>query len=234
VLVYINLKSTGFEANDRVCGMGLLLCQEEIQYHSELIKAPKKLRPEASAIHHITDEMLKEKHAFKESFSVQLLEKYNNSDNIFIGHDMKFIATMLEKEGFVIHAGVIDTLKCARAMIEECEQFSLQYLRYELKLYRDETTLAKKLDIDTSNTLSDVLHVRLLHTYLNDLASDEKLLNISVNPVLLQKLNFGKYKGSYIEEIVMNDRAYIMWLINNLDTIDEDLLYSIQHYLKLL
>ena len=231
MLVYIDLKSTGFEANDRICGIDFIVFGEDIQYHHELIKAPKKIRPEASALHHITNEMVKEKLTFQDSNSVKLLQLSNNSENIFIGHNIKFIMAMLEKEGFFLQAGVVDTLRCARALIPECEQFSLQYLRYDLKLYKDENLLAQKLEIDTQSSLGDALHVRLLHAYLNELCGDEKLLEISVNPVLIEKLNFGKYKGSYIEEIVMNDRNYLIWLINNLDTIDEDLLYSIQHYL---
>ena len=119
-------------------------------------------------------------------------------------------------------------------MIQECEQFSLQYLRYELKLYKDEKRLAEELGINLSahQALSDALHVRLLHHYLNDMADDEKLKELSTQPILIQKLNFGKYKGRFIEEIAMNDRAYLIWVLNSVDTLDVDMRYSIENYTK--
>ena len=142
---------------------------------------------------------------------------------------------MLKKEGFIFRGAVIDTLKCTRALIPESEQFSLQYLRYELQLYRDEIELAIKLGIElrAHDVLSDALHVRLLHAYLNEIADDKKLQNISANPVLLQKLSFGKYKGRFIEEIAMSDRAYLNWVLNSVETLDEDMRYSIERYTML-
>ena len=118
----------------------------------------------------------------------------------------------------------------------ECEQFSLQYLRYDLKLYKEESDAAMKLGIvlNAHDALSDAFHVRLLHRYLNALADDEKLLEMSVGPVLLQKLNFGKYKGRYIEEIAMNDLSYLHWAVNSMEALDEDMRYSIEHYMKML
>ena len=234
MLIYLDIETTGLEQNDRICSIGLIVFDEKIEIYKELIKPPKKMRPQASAINHITDEMLKEKESFETSQIKKILEKYNMTETTFVGHNIVFDLSMLKKEGFVFQGAFIDTLKCTRALIQECEQFSLQYLRYELKLYKDEKRLAEELGIELSahQVLSDALHVKLLHTYLNDIADDEKLKEFSSQPVLLQKLTFGKYKGQFIEEIAMNDRAYLNWVLSSVETLDADMRYSIEYYTK--
>ena len=72
MLIYIDVETTGLEENDRICSIGLIVFNEKIEIYKELIKPPKKMRPEASAINHITNEMLKEKKSF------MTLEHYHN------------------------------------------------------------------------------------------------------------------------------------------------------------
>ena len=235
MLIYLDLETTGLEQNDRLCSAGIILYQDtEVTTLYELIKPPKKISPAASAVHHITNEMIKDAQCFEDSQTKKILELYNYGDTIIVGHNVAFDLQMLQKEGYVFEGLVIDTLKCSRALMPECEQFSLQFLRYDLKLYKEELSLASELGIplQAHHALCDALHVRLLHLYLNSLAEDEKLLHVSVNPVLIQKLNFGKYKGRYIEEIAMIDSAYLQWLTTQ--SSDEDLLYSIEYNLKML
>lgn len=234
MLIYLDIETTGLEQNDRICSIGLIVFDEKVEIYKELIKPPKKMRPEASAINHITDELLKEKKSFETSQIKEVLEKYNRVETTFVGHNIVFDLLMLEKEGYIFRGVFIDTLKCTRALIQECEQFSLQYLRYELKLYKDEKRLAEELGIDliAHQVLSDALHVRLLHSYLNDIADDEKLKKLSTQPVLLQKLNFGKYKGRFIEEIAMNDGVYLAWVLSSVETLDADMRYSIEYHTK--
>ncbi|MBU0633157.1 3'-5' exonuclease [bacterium] len=237
MLIYIDIQTTGLEENDRICCIGLILYDKEtISTHKELIKPPKKIRPEASALNHITNEMLQDAKEFEDSEIKDILQKYNDYDTTLVGHNVVFALQMLKKEGFIFNGAIIDTLKCSRSLIPECEQFALQFLRYELRVYQDEKQLSDELGIElrAHEVLSDALHVRLLHIYLNELADDERLQELSVNPVLIQKLNFGKYKGRFIEEIVMNDMSYLTWLLNGMDTLDEDLRYSIEYYMKML
>jgi len=58
------------------------------------------------------------------------------------------------------------------------------------------------------------------------------LVELSFKNVLIQKFGFGKYSGRYIDEISMCDRGYLEWMLGNISDLDEDLRYSIQHYLN--
>ena len=143
---------------------------------------------------------------------------------------------MLTACGFEWHGSVIDTVRSSKHLIQECEQFSLQFLRYELKLYRDEEKESKKCGIKekllSHHALSDALHVKLLYEYLLDIKTHEKLIELSLKNVLIQKFDFGKYSGRYLEDICMNDRGYLEWMLSNIMDLDEDLRYSVEYYLR--
>ncbi len=232
MLIYLDLETTGLEESDRICSAGLIVEDTgRCSTQEMLIKPSRKIRPEAMAVHHITNEMVKDAPLFGDSAIAARLKEHNSDENILLGHNIGFDLAMLAKEGFFWKGGVIDTLKCSRHLIEEIDRFSLQYLRYELGLYRGEESEAANLGLELKahSALSDAFHVRLLHHYLNEMADDERLMTLSVEPVLIKKFAFGKYKEHYLEEVAMNDAGYLRWLLEQ--EIDEDLEFSIKHYL---
>ena len=233
MLIYLDLETTGLEEADRICSLGLIVKkQDDYQAHEAFIKPSRKIRPEAMAVHHITNEMVKEASSFDDAKVVARLQEFNSDENILVAHNISFDLAMLAKEGFFWKGGVIDTLKCSRHLIDEIDRFSLQFLRYELDLYRSEekeaTTLG--LELKAHSALSDALHVRLLHQYLNEIVDDEKLMELTIEPVLIKKFVFGKYKDHYLEEVAMNDAGYLRWMLDQ--AIDEDLEYSIKYFLQ--
>ena len=235
MLIYLDLETTGLEKNDRICALACIAFDGEImQQHTQQIRPPKKIRPEASAVHHITNEMIKEAPVFSKSDVVAWLQVQNQSENILIGHNINFDLGMLEKESFVWQGGIIDTLKCTKHLIQEIDRFALQYLRYELQLYKSESEIAEKMGIrlQAHTALSDAFHVMLLHRYLNDMADDEQLQELTLERALVKKFNFGKYSGRYIEEIARHDQGYLEWMLNNMFDMDSDLRYSVKYYLK--
>ncbi len=234
MLIYLDVETTGLEESDRICSLGILADNSgHWQTKEELINPLRKIRPEAMAVHHITNEMVKEAPAFSRSGAAAFLQAHNSAGTTLVAHNIGFELAMLAKEGLLWQGGIIDTLKCSRHLIDEIDNFSLQYLRYELGLYRFEAREAQSLGvaIDAHSALSDAFHVMLLHRYLNDMADDAKLQELSIVPVLIRRFNFGKYKGHYLEEVAMNDAGYLRWLLDQ--DVDEDLQYSIQHYLGL-
>ena len=232
MLIYLDLETTGIEEADRICSLGLIIENKgNVQTLETLIKPSRKIRSEAMAVHHITNEMVKEASAFSDANIVAILKEHNSCESILVAHNINFDLAMLAKEGFMWKGGVIDTLKCSRHLIDEIDRFSLQFLRYELGLFGSEEKEAEKLGLQLKahSALSDAFHVKLLHHYLREMADDEKLMELTIEPALIKKFVFGKYKDHYLEEVAMNDAGYLRWMLEQ--AIDEDLEFSIKHYL---
>ena len=229
MLIFLDIETTGLESSDKIVSIAIIMMKEdteEIILH-ELINEGKKIPPKASSIHHITNEMIKEKGDFKSSKIYAILQNHNTLETTLIGHNIQFDIQKLSSAGLEWRGGVIDTLRVTRHLIPECDFFALQILRYELKLYRHE-----RETIIAHDALGDAKVVQLLYAYLLDIASHERMCALSFEKVLLQKLEFGKYAGRYIQEIVMSDKSYIQWMLGNILDMDDDLRYSIMTHLK--
>jgi DNA polymerase-3 subunit epsilon/exodeoxyribonuclease X len=223
MILFLDLETTGLESSDKIVSIALL--GEDLEVY-ELVNNGKKIPPLASSINHITNEMLKNKPKLEESKAYKLLEQHNCESTTLVGHNIKFDLQKLNEYGFFFKGNVIDTLRVTKHLIPECEMFSLQFLRYELKLYRlEEKTLI------AHNALDDTKLIKFLYEYLQDIESSEKMIELSEKNVLMQKLNFGKHNSKYIEDIVISDRSYLEWLLTNVQDLDEDLKYSINYYL---
>jgi len=233
MLIFLDLETTGLESSDRLCSIALI---SEDGYIYELLNEGKKLSVEASSVHHITKEMLAGKATFKESKALKFLEAHNSCEHTLVAHNIKFDLEKLSVSGFVWLGDTIDTLRVSKHLIPECEQFALQILRYELKLYRLEEARVQKYGIKDAmvahNALSDAVVTELLFEELLEMASLEEMKALSYKNVLLEKLNFGKHKGHYVEEVCMNDRSYVEWLLNGVTELDEDIRYSLNYYLQ--
>lgn len=232
MLIFLDLETTGLEPSDRICSFGAIMEDSSgVKVYESLIKPACKIKSEAMALHHITNEAISSAPCFSESEALAFLDAHNSVEHTLVGHNISFDLEMLSREGFLWQGGIIDTLRCSRHLIEEIDRFSLQYLRYELRLYKDEVPKSKKLGIhlQAHTALSDAFHVQQLYAYLKEMVSEEELMRMSVEPALLKKLNFGKYKEHYIEEVASQDRRYLEWLLQQ--DIDEDLSFSIRHYL---
>jgi len=237
MLIFIDVETTGLEREDKICSIALIIVDEQsVSYKYELVNEGKKIPPQASSIHHITNEMIKNKPAFQESKIYKFLQENSSEKNTLIAHNIKFDLEKLSSAGLIWKGDVIDTLRVTKHLIPECEFFSLQVLRYELKLYRDEDkekmALGIKDALSAHNALSDAIVVKLLFNYLQELATMDEMRELSFKNVLVQKFDFGKHSGKYIEEIAMSDRGYLEWMLHSVIDLDEDLKYSINYYLE--
>ncbi|MBU1216855.1 3'-5' exonuclease [bacterium] len=228
MLIFLDLETTGLEDADKICSIALVTVENGVQnILYELLNEGKKIPPKASSIHHITNEMIKDKVDFKSCESYKFLQEYNNINATLIAHNIKFDLKKLSASGLEWKGQILDTLRATKHLIPECEFFSLQVLRYELQLYKkEEETLV------AHNALGDAKVVKYLYEYLLDFASHEKMCELSFKKVLLEKLEFGKYAGRYIEEIALSERSYLEWMLSNISDLDEDLHYSIMHHLS--
>jgi len=236
VLIFLDVETTGLESDDRVCSIGLIaIADAKTTVMYELVNEAKKISSKASSVNHITNEMIADKLSFEKSEIYDFLQKHNTQETTIIAHNIHFDLAMLLASGFSFKGQIVDTLRVSKHLIPECESYSLQFLRYELKLYKNEKEEAILLEIGeivSHNALSDALFVKLLYNYLLESSSHDELARLSFENVLLLKFEFGKYQGRYIEEIAMNDRGYLEWMLSNIIDLDDDLRYSISYYLE--
>jgi len=233
MLIFLDLETTGVSESDKIVSVALLY---EDSYLYNIVNEGKKIPPSASSVHHITNEMRKSAAPFSRSEVYDFLKSHNSQNTLLVVHNASFIRAFLSQAGVYWEGEMIDTERASKHLIEDCETYSLQYLRYELRLYKEEQAALEHYGIKDAivahNALSDAVVISLLYQQLLELATPDEILIMSSKNVLLQKLPFGKYAGKYIEEVCFSDRAYILWLLNNATDIDQDLKYSINYYLE--
>ena len=239
-LIFLDTETTGNEPKDFLCQLAY---KTENETFCELFKPEILIPPEASAITHITNKMVADKPAFKESKDYKKIkELLEHPDSIFIAHNAKFDLGMIAKED-IIPSQFICTLRVARALDTENKipQYKLQYLRYYLDI---------EIEADAHDALGDVLVLEKLFERLlkkiidveyNNLPEAEakekaieKMIDISSRPSLMTLFNFGKHNGKTVAEVATGDRGYLEWLLgqkeeNNPD--DEDWIYTLKHHL---
>ena len=227
MFIFLDTETTGTENKDRLCQLAYKLDTGEIV--NELFKPPLPIEIEAMSIHHITNEMVADRPAFKDSHDYQkLFDLLNDGENTLVAHNAKFDVDMLIKEG--IHPSkIICTLKLARHLDPNgvIPKYNLQYLRYFLGIKIQATAHDALGDILVLEKLFERLFARMNKDFSPDQV-ENKMIEVSKNPVLLSRMYFGKHKGQLFKEIPTD---YLQWLSGK-DDLDEDMRYTVEHYLN--
>lgn len=194
---------------------------------NKLYKPVDPINFEAMAVHHITEEMVAGKPAFKDSAEFNQLQELLN-DGVLVAHNAAFDVGVLEREGLVV-PNVICTLKLAMTLLDE-PTYKLQVLRYKYGLNIEGAT--------AHDALGDILILEQLYNYLFKKSSDVAVMadyefkdwavGITSKPVLLRRISFGKHKGTEFAKI---PKDYLRWLQSQSD-VDADMVFTINHYLN--
>jgi exodeoxyribonuclease X len=233
-IIFFDTETTGNTENDFLCQLAYKIRDETF---SGLYKPPIKIPPEASAVHHLTNKMVENKPSFKESpDQIKIKKLFEDKDTVVVAHNAPFDLMIMKKEG-VIPLNFICTLRLARHLDPEGKigKYNLQYLRYLLEI---------DVEAEAHDAMGDVLVLEKLYERLktkliqNDKTDEEKaiekMIEISSHPSLFKFINFGKHNGKELKEIAQMDRGYLEWLLAQKlesDQIDEDWIYTLQHYL---
>jgi DNA polymerase-3 subunit epsilon/exodeoxyribonuclease X len=240
--IILDTETTGTDEQDRVIQLGyMVLGGKEIEVHNEFCSADVPINYAAMEVHGITPEMIAGKPKCTEMPAYKRLLELNTPENYMIIHNAPFDLKMLEKEGFEVAMKVIDTLRVAKHVYEDEEAHRLQYFRYKLGLYKEEEAEAKKLGIEVKahDAIGDVLVLKLFLTKLREAVEKkypgenpvEKMVDLTNTPILVKTFRFGKHKGKSLEEVAQEDPGYLRWMLSSMDNLDDDMRYSINHYL---
>lgn len=186
---------------------------------SDFVKPPEPITVGAMAVHHITDAMVADAPPIDD-----VVGRYQGA-SVYVAHNAAFDRPKLPQ----ITAPWICTLKLARKLYPELESHSNQYLRYHFMLEVDvpEGLHAHRALYDCYVTAA--LLIRLNRDVKMTIA---QMREITVLPSLLHAMRFGKHKGKTFEWIAANDQGWVRWALSNMQDADEDLKFTLQHYLE--
>jgi len=240
--IILDTETTGVGENDRVIQLGyIVLGVNPIEVHNEFNSCDVPISFGAMEVHGITPDLLTDKPICTETSAYKRLLELNTNDNYIIIHNAPFDIKMLEKEGFSTQMKVIDTLRVAKHILPDEEAHRLQYFRYKMELYKEEEKEATALGIvvKAHDAIGDVLVLKLLLSKLRAAVQAaypsenpvEKMVDLTNTPILVKTFRFGKHKGKDLEEVAREDAGYLRWMLSSMDSLDDDLRYSINHYL---
>ena len=241
--IILDTETTGTGDNDRVIQLGyIVLGVNPIEVHNEFNSSDVPISFGAMEVHGITPDLLDGKPSCTETSAYKRLLELNTNDNYLIIHNAPFDIKMLEKEGFSTQMKVIDTLRVAKHILPDEEAHRLQYFRYKMELYKEEEKEAAALGIvvKAHDAIGDVLVLKLLLSKLRVAVQAaypsenpvEKMVDLTNTPILVKTFRFGKHKGKELAEVAREDAGYLRWMLSSMDSLDDDLRYSINHYLS--
>ena len=180
-----------------------------------LIDPECAISPGASGVHGITYDMVADQPTMLEFFTYVQDDPFKDGDVVFIAHNAQFDLPMFRT--YIANLDMtVCTLKLARRIYPDAENHKLQTLRYTFGL-------------DAGGAHRAMGDVITTHSLLKQMVKDTGMsfmeLAAWVNqPQLVERIGFGKHKGSKLKDLPTN---YINWLLKEAN-IDEDLRYSLQ------
>jgi len=223
-ILYIDTETTGADPSTaEICEIGAVLVpydgltqlsMEIAEYHS-LVKPSEDIPPEASAIHHITGDMVKAAPSAAEIES--LISPLVARASFVCAHNAPFDMAILTRQMPGVfrrfeESNIVDSLRLARHLWPQIPSHSLQALRYRFGL-------GKGLEGDAHRALFDAyLVMKLIHhardSSLLPVKSWDELSDFARSPLEVTVFNFGKYRGSLVEDVAVQDPQYVTWLLS--------------------
>lgn len=205
--IYYDTETTGVRS-DKDCIIEIAAFDPvQNRTFEELVNPGIPIPPDASAIHGITDEMVKNAPSFAE-IGKRFLDFCAGDDVVLIAHnndgfDIHFLRNECNRHNLPFPTfKTLDTLKWARRYRPDLPRHSLQVLR---EVYGFAANNAHR-------ALDDVviLH-QVFSAMLDDLTIKQAytLLNL---PRSLRHMPFGKYQGKLLEEL---PKDYVSWLASS-------------------
>lgn len=220
----IDTETTGMDEKDTLVELAAVL--DDGTVWETLCDPGRPIPPEARAVHHISDAMVK---GFPEP-SIALvrmmrhLDAVLGSDMVFVAHNAQFDRGMLRKLVPDIDARHwICTYRCAMHVWDNAPGHSNQVLRYWLNL-----PVVPPITLAPHRAAYDAIITEGILRELLKVKSYDDLIRMTAEPVILTKVRFGKYKGYLWADV---PRDYLQWAAKQQD-MDADVRHTVAHHLR--
>ncbi|WP_353662006.1 exonuclease domain-containing protein [Hydrogenimonas sp. SS33] len=239
IIYSVDIEATGVDyRNDRMIQLAVLKVEgENVEAWDDLCYTDIEIPPIVAEMTGITNAKLEEAYWPDETDAFMALQEGNRPENIFLSHGNRLDLAMLANEGLEIVMKKVDTDKCARALLLDAPSYKLGDLiaRYGLKERAE--AVAKTLgkgDIEAHDALSDAIWHYALYTLLLEKANGDakELVRLTAEPMMLEKITFGKFKGKRFEEVFEKEPGALVWMYANMTEDWDDLEYTLRHWLQ--
>jgi DNA polymerase III epsilon subunit-like protein len=218
-VLFLDTETTGPDpALARICEIGLALLDvgngaatKEEQF-SSFVSPGEPIPPEASAVHHITNEMVKDAPAISNQELIEAVRHISNDAEYFVAHNLPYDLEILKREipsvfGSVKPEQCIDTLRWSRHILKNIPSYGLQALRYRYGFLTPEG--------DPHRALFDVdLCIQLFNMLLEMKPKEiSELPEAIARPLIVQMLNFGKHRGENVKDVIESDEGWVRWFL---------------------
>ena len=169
----------------------------------ELVNPGMPIPKEATAIHNISDEMVKDALSWKEIGAAFCA--FCGEDAVLIAHnndafDKPFLEEEFKRAGLTMPKWTfIDSLKWARKYRNDLPRHTLQSLR---EIYQIPANQAHR-------ALDDVMVLSQVFSHMTDDLKMEQIIQLLAAPSNLSRMPFGKHQGKPLESV---PKDYVAWL----------------------
>jgi exodeoxyribonuclease X len=182
--------------------------------------------PGASAVHHLTREILAREGArpWNDEAGPALAEFVGGEP--LCAHNAEFDRVALP----AAYAPWLCTLRLSRHLWPRLKSHGLQYMRYHFGLQVDTGPLAPHRAMADVLVLAEFLRLAIAEYKAQQRIEEEpidvfELIRFAQLPISVQVFPFGKHRGTLIEDV---PRDYIQWALNNIQDMDQDLRHTLQ------
>jgi len=204
--IFYDTETTGVKSDkDRIIEIAAYDPINDLNFVS-FINPGMPIPPEATSIHHITDEMVAAGPTFKEVG--QKFVEFCSDGGVLIAHnndafDKLFLEAEFKRAQLIIPQWeYLDSLKWARKYRPDLPKHSLQFLR---EVYGIPSNQAHR-------ALDDVVVLHRIFSQMMDDLNIETALELMKQNLVLNRMPFGKHQGKALADIPRN---YIRWLLDN-------------------
>ena len=201
--IFYDTETTGVRArSDRIIEIAAYDPDRDKSYVA-LVNPGMPIPAEASAVHHITDEMVADKPSFE--VIAQEFSAFCGPDAILVAHnndgfDRHFIAAEYERAGVELpNWHYFDTLKWARRYRPDLPRHALQFLR---EVFGFEANTAHR-------ALDDVMMLYQITCCMVDDLTIQEAYQLLDSSFKVTHMPFGKHRGKPLDEV---DKGYLEWL----------------------